>query len=216
MDKKIDDLLSVLKTHKDLFNNFDFSNLNQLSYDEIKEIKESFLETGFLDFFNRLQSFSSEKKDEEIDNNSFYYPIFSKMSFLSNDEKIKIDEELALTFSNSVFSLDYSYSKEVSSKIYELLLQEGIVEEKICLCCSCNDLIPLSDYFDASLKEQLLEDFNKSISTNSPQGLFETINLEACCEDCGEVLDFYRNDFLYSLLENNSFKRIFFKVKDPV
>lgn len=218
MDKKIDDLLSVLKTHKYLFNDFDFSSLSHLSYDEIREIKESFLETGFLNFFNGLQSLSIEKKHEVLKNSSLHYPIFLDMNFLSDETKSEIDKDLAFTMPKSSFSLDYylNNDKEMMSKVYKILLQEGIIEEKICLCCSCNGLIPLSDYFDASLKEQLLEDFKKSSSTDSPQGLFKTINLESYCEDCGEVLDFYRNDFLYSLLEGDWFKHIFFKVKDPV
>lgn len=192
---------------------------------------EQFTRKQLLDFVNKSREFKQRfitlEVDKIIEKKKFeeypellgvhHYPELKEIDFLSQEQLIELDKELAHNRgvnANVSFKLKSYIHWDLHDKVYDFLIEKGIIKKEIHVECSCGRSEWLSRAFDEKFKEQWIEDLKKSNSECEAVGLLTQREFEffGYCEECEEYYEFGNldDDFIKDL----SFHHFYVKIKE--
>lgn len=213
-------LRSILEKKKLFFDEMESiekEDLSRFSKEELLSFKNSFYNIGSSDLISKVDQTIKEKTEQRYPEllDAHYYPEIKELTFLNQKERLELDKVIALSRkSNAFFKIPTSLAYEHQSDIYKFLLEKEILTQEIQVLCTCDYQYPLTERFDAKLKEQWLEDLKHFKNTKNEIGLLEKYPLAEYCDECG-------NDYISNLsindLEELNIRKTYRKIKgyDP-
>ena len=217
-------LKEIVQKKKDLqifLDSINLEDLNKFSrreliefLDEINDIKERLIT---LDVRKLIEQKKLEEYPELL--GVHHYPELNEIKFLTEDLLIKLDEELARNRGNHtnfrILSSDIHW--ELHEKVYEFLVDKGILIKKIHLVCPCGESEWLSRDFDEKYKEQWIADLKASNKACDDVGLLKRDEFRyfGYCEECHSE-KYYLGELTEEFFDNLYFDHFYVKVKERV
>lgn len=216
----LNQILQKKKEYEDFMNAVDLQELEQFSREELTAFTKAYHETSGRYIISEVNNIIKRKKQEEYPEllGVHHYPELKDIDFLTEEQLIKLDNHLAKNRgTHTSFSLlgDIVHWN-MHEKIYEWLLEKGILIRKIHLKCSCDAGGSwLSKAFDETYKEQWIADLKKSNEEFEPIGLLtqDEFRYFGYCDECDNN-EYSLGDIPHSFLEKLQFHHFYVKVKD--
>lgn len=199
-------------------NSVNISDFEQFSRDELSAFVNASREFSRRFITMEVDKIIERKKHEEYPEllGVHHYPELKEIDFLTEEQLIKLDEELALNRGlNTSFSLKSYIHWDLHDKVYDFLIRKGILIRKIHLECDCGERSWLSKAFDDKYKEQWITDLKKSNSECEAVGLLtkEEFRYFGYCNEC-DSYEHELGELKDEFFENLNFHHFYVKVKE--
>lgn len=157
----ISNLKASLKNINSLLN---LDDIKQLSYQEAKNIhKLLYWNTSDLQR-QKIETIVKELKENEYPllKKAHYYPVINEMNFLGDDQKNRLDKLLrdccnSYIYTDSLGWLRLKFKKEITDKVFEFLLNKGIVEKSYIIKCDCGS----DECYGETISQERYDEFVK-------------------------------------------------------
>lgn len=218
MDAFLKDIIDKYKEFNEFLNNLDIKSFEKFNRVELKEFYDCLIENNQRRYLSlEINKLMEKKKKEEFPQllKVHNYPMLNKIDFLSEEEKIKLDN-LLLSFGKSSyfgatnrkwrdFIDNFENKNEISEKILKFLLDNKMISTSYEIELCCNRAVVTYEQLEKIIrcKELLL----KEDKSNSHYAEIEDLKMnmpydidfseDGCqyCLDCGDEIDISLNEY---------------------
>lgn len=211
----LEEIISKQKEYEAYMNSIDITKLEEFNREELSEFAKALRSSKQRYMALEVDKIIEQKKNEEYPEllGVHHYPELKEIDFLSQEQLIELDNQLASNRGkNTSFSLKSDIHWDLHEKVYDFLVDKGILMKEIHLECGCGNREWLSKSFDEKLKEQWIEDLKKSNDECEPVGLLTEYEFFGYCEECEEYYEL--GDLSEQFFENLHFHHFYVKIKE--
>lgn len=184
----LNEVLKKIQNHNDYLNSIDSIVFEKASKDEL----EAFLNAlNSINVRPLLEQVREQIKEKDNAPKSKHFPIIEQITFLTNTQLNELDDALAYSAFTKVrrtFNLSRvdSIPYDMHDKIYECLIELGVIQAEVYANCPACERERISPTFPKKLKEQWEQDLKASNEEHREVGLIadENTGYYGYCEDC--------------------------------
>lgn len=218
MDAFLKDIIDKYKEFNEFLNNLDIKSFEKFNRVELKEFYDCLIENNQRRYLSlEINKLMEKKKKEEFPQllKVHHYPMLNEIDFLSEEEKIKLDNLLLSFGKNSYFGASnrkwrdfidsFENKNEISEKILKFLLDKKMISTSYEIELCCNRTVVTYEQLEKIIrcKELLL----KEDKSNSDYAEIEDLKMnmpydidfseDGCqyCLDCGDEIDISLNEY---------------------